>query len=249
SKKLKKESAYWKEIESLEYNPLPRDFEAGEEEKKNKYSETVTVDFNPEETENLLKRTNTAYNTEVNDILLTALGLAIKEWRGLENVFVNLEGHGREPISEEIDISRTVGWFTSLYPVSLDMTRSDHLPTAVKGIKETLRGIPGRGIGYGILRYLTPDEKNEGYIFTLEPEISFNYLGQFGQEFLKQGYIQMSPKKTGDTVSPEAVRKYALDINGILVNGQLRLSFTYCSHEYRGDSIRMLCDFYKSFLL
>jgi amino acid adenylation domain-containing protein/non-ribosomal peptide synthase protein (TIGR01720 family) len=243
SKEILRESDYWRAVEETVIEPLPRDFHVGTPKKKLKYCDTVQLGLNEADTLTLLKDVNQAYNTEINDILLTALGMAIKEWGGVEKVSINLEGHGREEIIEGVNISRTVGWFTSQFPVILDMGPAGDLSYKIKAVKEILRRIPNKGIGYGILRYLTPAGKRGGLKFKLEPEISFNYLGQFGQEDNhRDSIIRISTLNAGDSTGPEMEMKYALNVNGILVGRKLELSFSYNTHEYEKSSIRALVD-------
>ena len=113
SETIKQEQEYWTKIEQTEVKPLPKDFH--ETHTTAKDSETAAVEWTKEETELLLKQANRAYNTEINDLLLTSLGLSISHWSGLEQIPIHLEGHGREQIIQDIDISRTVGWLTKIY--------------------------------------------------------------------------------------------------------------------------------------
>ncbi len=245
------ELAYWQSLDSQKLDPLPVDFEIGCPGKKNKDNEAVVVNLGPEQTELLLRQVNWAYNTDINDILLTALGLALKGWRGIDKVGINLEGHGRESILEGLDISRTVGWFTSQYPVILDMQGSEDLPYTIKSVKETLRQIPRKGVGYGILKYLTPIENIRGHRFVLEPEVSFNYLGQFAGDIglgERTGFT-LSPNSSGYDVSPESESRYKLDINGALLDKRLRLSVTYNKLEYSKEGIERLAACFESSLL
>ncbi|MCP4154861.1 MAG: hypothetical protein GY757_44475, partial [bacterium] len=163
--KLFKELKYWETIENTEIIPLPVDREIHgitRKKRKRKYYDSVTMNLDKTETANLIQKANWAYSTEINDIFIAALALALKEWSGLEKIRINLEGHGREPIIEDIDINRTVGWFTSQYPVLLDLKQispdkqagQDKISYTVKAVKETLRRIPNKGINYGVLKYL-----------------------------------------------------------------------------------------------
>ncbi len=252
---LLKELEYWKQIENAEIKSLPRDQEIppGSEKHKRKYSEHMVMSLEEGDTEKLLKEVNQAYHTEINDILLTALGLTIKEWCGQQKILLNLEGHGRENIIEDIDISRTVGWFTTLYPVILDMSprgeNTIELTHSIKRVKETLNAVPHNGIGYGILKHLTPLPMNEELSLNREPEISFNYLGQVGQEFADHHAVTLSEMDTGENLSPELEMWYALDINGSVINGRLNLEFTYNRYEYERKTIKKLIDSYKSNLV
>jgi len=173
SRKALKELSYWKQAEDNFIKPLPKDYEVNKIEVRN--IKTLEIALSNEDTEKLLKNVNKAYNTEINDILLTALGLTIKEWTGEDKVLVNLEGHGREEIVEEIDVSRTVGWFTSVYPVILDMRKAKDIAYEIKSVKENLRHIPNKGVGYGILKYLSRKDVVKDLEFMLKPEIVFNY--------------------------------------------------------------------------
>ncbi|NWE36993.1 condensation domain-containing protein, partial [Pseudomonas gingeri] len=103
-------------------------------------------------TRQLLQQAPAAYRTQVNDLLLTALARTISRWSGQSGTLIELEGHGREDLFDDIDLSRTVGWFTSLFPVNL--TARDDLDGSIKSIKEQLRAVPDKGLGYGVLRHL-----------------------------------------------------------------------------------------------
>ncbi|MEV4738688.1 amino acid adenylation domain-containing protein [Streptomyces sp. NPDC049555] len=151
----------------------------------------LTVHLPAEITEPLLGRVPAAFTAQINDVLLTALAVAVAGWRrdrGLGEgsaVLVGLEGHGREDILDGADLSRTVGWFTSLYPVRLDPGAAaaagtpEALVGALKAVKEQLRAIPDNGIGFGLLRYLNPRTAVQLAKYP-EPQIGFNYLGRIG---------------------------------------------------------------------
>ncbi|NEB67681.1 hypothetical protein G3I39_11585, partial [Streptomyces fulvissimus] len=113
------------------------------------------------------------YRTQVNDVLLTALARTLRGWTGRDRLAVHLEGHGREDLFADLDLTRTVGWFTSMYPVALGLPEGDAWGPAVMAVKEQLRAIPDRGIGYGALRHLGGALPSHA-----EPRISFNYLGR-----------------------------------------------------------------------
>jgi non-ribosomal peptide synthase protein (TIGR01720 family) len=252
SKALLRELPYWRAIEETKIEPLPVDYEIGRREKKSWDSEVVRMYLDEEETRKLLKEVNRAYKTNINDILLTALGLALKEWWGIKKSVVNLEGHGRETVIQDVDIGRTVGWFTSEFPVILGMSISGDLSYAIKFTKETLRRIPNKGIGYGLLKYLTPLHKKEGVSFTFTPEIGFNYLGEFDNNSNSENdgtVFTISRMKTGDAVNPDMEIVQALDINGMVMNDVLEFSFTYNKREFKSDNIRKLADCFKTNLI
>jgi non-ribosomal peptide synthase protein (TIGR01720 family) len=176
------------------------------------------------------------------------LALALNDWQGLDKVLVNLEGHGREEIIQGVDISRTIGWFTSLFPVLLEVDKKQSLSYAIKSIKEALRRIPNKGIGYGILKYVTPNTLKNGVNLEIVPEISFNYLGQFGQES-KDSFFDVSPFKTGPMIHPQMERQNAIEINGLMAGDTLNLSITFNPLEFDETNIRTLAQGLKEHLI
>ncbi len=239
---------YWQSVEGCGALPLPVDY-FGETHLTFETRDSVNIRLSEADTAHLLTDVNRAYNTEINDILLAALAVAIKNWGDLETVAVTMEGHGRESILPGINPARTVGWFTSRYPVVLDLSHGNALSDGIKGIKETLRKIPNRGIGYGILRYLTPSDKKDGFQFALEPNITFNYLGQFGQEKgADEGIIEMSHFEMGNSIHPSLEQHSAVDISGMVTGGRLSMSFTYNRQQFEEDTIESMAENYRSAL-
>ncbi|MGW7040622.1 amino acid adenylation domain-containing protein, partial [Streptomyces zaomyceticus] len=153
-------------------------------------AEHLTVTLPEEVTELLLTRVPAAFKAEVNDVLLAAFALAWARWRGTPagTALIDLEGHGREEeLVGGVDLSRTVGWFTSLYPVRLDPATADLADAfaggpaagaAIKQIKEQLRAVPDKGMGYGLTRHLDAATA-AGFAGLPRPQVAFNYLGRF----------------------------------------------------------------------
>ncbi|WP_367949384.1 amino acid adenylation domain-containing protein, partial [Paenibacillus sp. AK121] len=227
SPEMAKERAYWQAVEQIAVPALPKDLEADVTTQQD--SESLFVRLTPEETELLLKRVHRAYNTEMNDILVTALGIAVRKWTGHERVRINLEGHGREPIGTDIDITRTVGWFTTKFPVVLEPETDRDLAYQIKQVKESLRRIPNKGLGYGICRYLSKSE--DGFVWGAEPEINFNYLGQFDDD-VNQDEMGISSYSGGSPASDRQARSFVLDINGMVLDGALSLDLSYSRKQY-----------------
>ncbi len=242
SSKLLKELPYWRKIEESDISAIPKDLDSDSYISNDK--RTISIDFTEKETEQLIKQVNRAYGTEINDILLTALGTTIKEWSGNEKVLIDLEGHGRELKLEDVDISRTVGWFTSTYPVILDMTGIRDRGYQIKKTKESLRHIPNKGIGYGILKYLTKPENREGISFNRYAEISFNYLGQFDND-VNTEVFKASNMPLGNSVSLRSEKTYSIDISGIITGGRLGLGFSYNKNEYAEETIKKITEIYS----
>ncbi|WP_433582139.1 amino acid adenylation domain-containing protein [Paenibacillus amylolyticus] len=232
SPEIAKERAYWQAVEQMEVLAVPKDMEADVTTQHD--SESLFVRLSPEETELLLKRVHRAYNTEMNDILVTALGIALHKWTGHERVRINLEGHGRESIGTDIDITRTVGWFTTKFPVVLEPETDRDLAYQIKQVKENLRRIPNKGLGYGICRYLSKSE--DGLVWSAEPEINFNYLGQFDDD-INQDEIGISSYSSGSPASDRQARSFVLDINGMVLDGALSLDLSYSQKQYRKETM------------
>ncbi|TPG68111.1 amino acid adenylation domain-containing protein [Brevibacillus laterosporus] len=245
SKTIAKEWHYWKELEAISNQPLPQDHADGTNFWRNLQSQAASL--TSEETDNLLKHAHQAYHTEINDLLLTALARTIHEWTRESHVLVDLEGHGREGIIKEINISRTVGWFTSLYPVNLTIRPDHDLSYQIKAIKESLRIVPQKGIGYGILKHLAGSAQREGSALTLQPEISFNYLGQFEQS-KGEGLFQPSDMPKGPLFSPNSKRSYELDIIGSVNERQLHVQILYSQERYQDSTITKLVERYMHHL-
>ena len=192
------------------------------------------------QTQALLNNAPAAYNPQINDLLLTALALAFHGWTGQKRLLIDLEGHGREEVfAGEIDVSRTVGWFTAVFPVGLEI-ESTEPGDAIKSIKERLRQIPNHGIGYGVLRYLQGEAGET--VPSISPEISFNYLGQFDQSLRGTVIAGAATGSTGCSRSPSGSRSRLLDITGIVAGGELRFEWVYSRNYHRAESIGMLAN-------
>ncbi|MGJ5068406.1 non-ribosomal peptide synthase/polyketide synthase [Bradyrhizobium oligotrophicum] len=207
--------------------------------------EDVVVSFDAEMTGQLLKQAPVAYRTQVNDLLLAALARAVSRWCGRDECLVELEGHGREDLFDGIDLSRTVGWFTTAFPVRLSAGASDDA-TLIKSIKEELRAIPARGLGYGVLRHCGSPEQRAALADGAEPRIVFNYLGQFGAG--SDLAFALAPEGTGPSRSASAPLGRWLGINGQVLDGRLKLTFSFGRRRYRRTTIERLAACYSKAL-
>jgi hypothetical protein len=156
--------------------------------------------------------------------LLTALVQAFARWTGQDLLLIDLEGHGREEILEGLNLSRTLGWFTSTFPVLLDVRGIEGPGEALKAIKEQLRQIPHRGIDYGLLRYQRGETEIASKLRALpQSEVLFNYLGQLDQIWSASSVLGLAPESGGPHRSPRGTRRHALEINGGVHERQLQL--------------------------
>ncbi|WP_316235500.1 condensation domain-containing protein, partial [Bradyrhizobium sp. SZCCHNR1085] len=156
------------------------------------------------------------------------------EWTGQRRLLVALEGHGREELFAELDVSRTVGWFTSLFPVLLEVEGTSDAGAALKVVKEQLRAVPHRGIGYGLLRYLAGAAVPE-----VSPEISFNYLGQLDGSG-GAGALRFAPEDVGAQQDGRNRRAHLIDVSAHVRDGRLQLQWFYSPASHDASTIEAL---------
>nr|VFJ52798.1 MAG: non-ribosomal peptide synthase domain TIGR01720/amino acid adenylation domain-containing protein [Candidatus Kentron sp. FW] len=230
------EANWWRQLPQSNV-PFPMDYPEG----TNQVADTCyhTLTFDPDITRRLLIDSPSAYRTSVNDLLLAALLLALGDWTGRREHVIDLESHGRTDLFDDVDLSRTVGWFTALYTVALELPAGGDLGDVIKTIKEQLREVPFDGVGYGVLRQ-QGEELPQG-------QIVFNYWGQFDQTGQEDGF-QFARETTGRSVSLTGSRDHLIDIIGITVHGRLSLTFGYSEKQYREATIRALAEGYRNHL-
>jgi amino acid adenylation domain-containing protein/non-ribosomal peptide synthase protein (TIGR01720 family) len=223
--------------------PLPVDWVNGSNLEADEHELTVMLD--EEATHSLLQEVPQVYGTEINDVLLTALARAYRCWTGAASLWVDMEGHGRQSTFEEVDLTRTVGWFTAIYPVALDLNGLPNIGEELKQVKETLRRYSPHGYQYGLLRYLAPQSEDVQQLQEMpQPEISFNYLGQFDQALQMTERIALAKESSGAERSPKAKRPNLLSINGGVINGCLKLDWAYSAAIHRSETIEFVANAY-----
>ncbi|HEY0470900.1 MAG TPA: condensation domain-containing protein, partial [Kribbella sp.] len=207
---------------------------------------SVTVELDQDLTTALLQDVPGVYRTQINDVLLAALGRVLTRWTGRDRVLVDLEGHGREHLFDDLDVSRTVGWFTTLFPVALDLhehpgtqTDAPDWGTTLKSVKEQLRAVPRRGFGYGALRYLT---ESSGLAGAAEPQISFNYLGQFDLPVLGDGLFRAMRDDLDGTATAEDGRAHVVDVVGRVEDRRLAFTWFYSENLHRRSTVEALAE-------
>jgi non-ribosomal peptide synthase protein (TIGR01720 family) len=242
SSTLRDELDYWCGTRSYRAVRLPLDYPDGTNTTAS--ARTVSVSLNAGETDTLLHKVPTAFRTQINEVLLAALVRAFGQWTGSDSLLVDLEGHGREEILEGVDLSRTVGWFTTIFPVLLDRGNSQTTVDALLTVKEQLRIIPNRGIGYGLLRYLNDDGVAKKLRDLPQAEVRLNYLGQVDRALLDSSMFKVATHPTGPAQSPKAARVYLVNIIGSVSAGELRLAWTYSENIHRSETIERLAQNY-----
>jgi len=176
-------------------------------------------------TGHLLTRAGAAYRTQINDLMLAALALAVRASTGLSDVLVDLEGHGREECVGALDISRTVGWFTSMFPVHLRLPHDRDIGAAIKSVKEILRDVPDKGVGYGALRFLADDPRAATPAARSRARIGFNYLGRF--DALRGRFVTLSEEHAGTAVSPRNRLIHPIEISAYVADGALKVTIEF----------------------
>ncbi|WP_052019919.1 non-ribosomal peptide synthetase [Paenibacillus sp. JCM 10914] len=233
---LSEEQAYWLREDWKEVPNLPVDFPGGDNTERSVCH--VTLSLSSDETRQLIKKTPAVYRTHTNDLLLAALARTIREWTGFNRVAVQMEGHGREFIHDQLDVSRTVGWFTTLYPVLLNSDPSLTDGELIKSIKEDLRSIPLNGFGYGLLRYMRTE--GESLRQLPSPGIIFNHLGQIDGAIEQNPMYQTAKEQTASNTNADEVRPYPLEISMLVAGGQLHVTWSYSGGIYKRSTIDRL---------
>jgi non-ribosomal peptide synthase protein (TIGR01720 family) len=242
---LQEEVAYWLDTARAPVTRLAVDNPEGRCTNTEVSARTVSVSLNEEETRALVQEVTEVYRTQINDVLLTALMQAVTQWTGNYALLLDLAAHGREELFGEVDLSRTVGWFTSIFPVRLTLERAAGPGEALRAVKEQLRAIPHWGIGYGVLRYLSTDADISEQLRSLpQAELSFSYLGQPDQVLTEEALFAPARESSGPTRSPYGSRRHLLDVQGYIAAGQLHLTWTYSKHVHQASTIEYLAQTY-----
>jgi amino acid adenylation domain-containing protein/non-ribosomal peptide synthase protein (TIGR01720 family) len=197
-------------------------------------------------TRRLLREAPAALDARIDEILLAALAQTLEGWTGRADNLVALEGHGREALSEALDVGRTVGWFTSLFPVRI--RAAGNIRQTLEQVRALVRGLPDKGLGFGLLRYLGNDRVREQLAALPEPKVVFNYLGQFDQD-LGDGRFAPSRVAVGALIDPATALNRELEINGQVYAGQLGLTFRFSGQRYQRQTIERLQNAYREALV
>ncbi|MCA9537841.1 MAG: amino acid adenylation domain-containing protein, partial [Myxococcales bacterium] len=205
----------------------------------------ATVELSTERTAALLRRAGRAYQTEINDLLLTALALALQDWTGGPAVGVCLEGHGREQgLLGDLDVSRTVGWFTTMFPVRLvpgAVDGTDGIADAIRSVKAQLRAVPHRGITHGMLRWLAPLDS-----LTIPPTfgVVFNYLGRVAAG----AGLGVDAGPVGERMGRRNHRTAPVAFNGLVLDGRLQMRVDWARERFADGAVERLADGFMGWL-
>ena len=204
--------------------------------------ETLSFNLDKQLTTELVSQCNQSYRSQINELLLAGLLLAVNRFGGERAIRLDLEGHGREMLDDSLDLSQTVGWFTSLYPLTLSLgvdSDGDDLPGLINGVKDAYRAIPNKGIGFGVLQQ---SDAFAALADAPDSELLFNYLGQFDQVVNAQTAFAAAPEGKGEGESPNRKLTHPLSLNGMVAAGQLGFNLTFDCSRYHREAMQQLMD-------
>jgi amino acid adenylation domain-containing protein/non-ribosomal peptide synthase protein (TIGR01720 family) len=232
---LPEQQAYWQKV-AAGYAPLRVD--------KNHAGRITMADMGHHtavlgsaQTKSLLQEVSKAYHTEINDLLLTALALTLSEWNGNPKVLIGLEGHGREALTKDIDTSRTVGWFTNLYPVLIEVPADEKEEKLIPSVKEQLRKVTHKGIGYGVLKYISKAD----YLQEEDPwDVVFNYLGQLDNSVSRAGVLTGVSESPGLPMGEDFPVHDKISVNSMAEGGELVFNWTFSLRHFDTATIEKL---------
>jgi non-ribosomal peptide synthase protein (TIGR01720 family) len=184
------------------------------------------------------------FGAQVEDVRVAALAGTVAAWSRCDDVFVDMEGHGRQPFDADLDVSRTVGWFTTIYPVALRVDPRWSSVELLQQVTARLRAVPEGGLGYGLLRHATRRDAVRRELAALpRAELLFNYLGQFDQVFERGALaFEAADESIGPAQSPRARRDHPFEIGGLIYDSRLRLTWSYSANRHRPDTAARLLD-------
>lgn len=212
------EKSYWHRIEAsmVPYEGILRG-------NSNNSPGIVTVALSAQSTHDLLSVLPSVFHSHIHDVFLAAMAEIMMRYTGLRRAVIDLEGHGREDTKGDLDVSRTVGWFTIVYPVLIEVPVGADIGQRVKLVKEQLRAVPAKGAGYGFLRYA---DRNKSF-GSRQSKICFNYLGQFSEDLQRNTAFILPPQLTGNSHAREQSSEYLLQINARVTGGRLQMKWNY----------------------
>jgi non-ribosomal peptide synthase protein (TIGR01720 family) len=225
-------------VDATQISPMPVDYPQGVNSEAS--SRTVDVSLDEAETSALLQALRATYPAQVDEALLACLGQTFQEWTG-GSLLIDVEGHGREPIFPDIDLSRTVGWFTTIYPVVTDLANTSGPVDAMERVKSQLRSIQHGGIDHGVLRYLSPHSIAE-LREQPKPEVSFLYLGKGDQGRASAGPYAAATESFGPVCDPREKRTHLLDLVARITGGRFEMSWTYSENIHRKETVEDLAN-------
>ncbi len=222
------------------------DFQNGDNDRRS--ARSITIELDRSYTTRLVRDVSAAFRVQVPEVLLAAFGRCA-DLSSAAGIRVDLEGHGREEIAVDIDLSRTVGWFTSIYPVDLPHDPDNTPERALAATKELLRSVPAHGLDYGVLKYLHPDIEVRERLSNQQPaDVLFNYFGHWDQTLTRSSRFSFA-RPIMTIRDPDSARHYALELAAVVFDDILTVKITYSCNSFQATTIERLAkDFHREIL-
>lgn len=239
---VQNELAYWQQQQPSNQCTLPEDFDNASIDNISASTQILTTHFNASETTTLLQLTKNE-KVEFIELLICALVDAMGNWTNHPNLQLDIESHGREALFDKVDVSRTLGWFTTVFPVLFETHEDSDLGQKLSSVQRCLKAIPNNGIGYGVLRELTP---NSPLKQQANSQVCFNYLGNtdnHNQQHKQQ--LDIINQNIGQVRSCSGLRAYLIEVNAQIESGQLRVDWSYSNKFHLTQTIEALADRFK----
>ncbi|MBM7586115.1 amino acid adenylation domain-containing protein/non-ribosomal peptide synthase protein (TIGR01720 family) [Bacillus pakistanensis] len=236
---LLSETEYWSKIDVHNLPRIPVDFSKGENIRDSVDEISIVIDR--ETTKELLRVGLEEFNSKLDKVLLASVMKSVMDWSHQTSVLIDIDSHGREDIFDDIDLSRTVGWFTNLYPFLYKGMEDYSIKDIVYSVSRKIDSIPNNGLGYGVLRYLNNSIKFNH----LDSEILFNFFGNGYQENensnnSSQPPLEMAEEFAGSLNSSRQERAHVFEVLGVVKNGELIVSWHYSRHLHKRDTVEEL---------
>ena len=237
---VRMEFARWSAPPYASALPLPRDVPPGGANDEAS-ADVVVARLDPSETGRLLEHGVGGLRADVSELVLAALLRAIIGWSGRTTLLIGMEGHGRSDLWQEVDVSRTVGWFTCYFPMLFEAGASTSYLDLLRITKEQVRALPNKGAGYGLLRYLTADQDITSALATHPAaEVMFNYLGHERVSARGSMRFRTIPGTFGQGRTPEARRASVFEINARIAEDQLEIACGYSRNLHHRPTVEGL---------
>ncbi|PPD36106.1 MAG: non-ribosomal peptide synthetase [Methylomonas sp.] len=234
-------AGYWLTTDWRRAVLLPIDQTAGNNSEAT--SKVLRVSLSPAKTLQILQNVSQIRGAGINEVLIAAVVTVLAEWAQSRSVLLEIEGHGREALFDNVDIARTVGWFTSLFPVLFELPSDQSFLESVQSIQRQLAAIPNRGLDYGVVRYLSGNSELVQRLQNIpEPEVGFNYLGRIDQGVDINPRFALVQEPVGKLRDPAAQRPHKLAIDASIIADELHMEWSYSCDCYLPETIGLLAD-------
>ena len=256
SAELREEIDFWLGVANHKPEPLVVDFPDGD----NSFltTESISAGLDIVKTRQLLNIVVPHYNTQLSHMLEAVLAISLSRFSGNKQIQIQIEAQGREDIGAEVNLARTIGWFTSFYPASVTLAEGSNLDDDITAAIKQIHAIPNKGIGYSILRYMSNDEKVKGSLSRIsESEVAFNFAGKFATQNKnseplsdedKDLWQEMADSKIGFSESKQAMRRNLVGVGAGVKDENMFIKFAYGNKRFRSETIQRLSDLYISTL-